>query len=161
MNPYLESNARISTCGTYRYLLSRVWGDAPPAVFIMLNPSTADAVKNDPTIDRCERRGRKMGHGGLIVANLFALRSADPAKLFRHPDPVGPGNDAAILEAVANAGIVICAWGRAGKWQGRDAAVLALLRGAGVEPRALSFNKNGTPRHPLYVSYDKTPEAWP
>lgn len=160
MNLFCESGAVFSPCKAYRYRLWRKWGDQPPAVFVMLNPSTADEIKNDPTVERCERRARAMGFGGLRVANIFALRSTDPAALYQHADPVGPDNDAAIIESVAGAGIVVCAWGGHGNLNDRGAAVLALLRGAGVVPHFLKLNSDGTPKHPLYVAYNVLPTAW-
>jgi len=155
-----ESGAVFSPCKQYRYRLWRKWGGEPPAVFVMLNPSTADEVVNDPTVERCERRARMMGYGGLRVANIFAFRSTDPAQLYDHPDPVGPENNAAILESVRDAGIVICAWGGHGNLDGRGAQVLEMLRQAGVVPHYLELNKDNTPKHPLYVGYEKQPTPW-
>jgi hypothetical protein len=158
MDLFCDTGAVFSPCGAYRYRLWRTWSDEPPAVFVMLNPSTADEIENDPTVERCERRARMMGFGGLRVANIFALRSTDPSVLYEHPDPVGPENDAAILESVAGAGIVVCAWGAHGRLKDRDVAVLALLRGAGVVPHYLTLTKDGVPGHPLYVSYKVQPK---
>ena len=160
MNLYCKKGAVFSPCGVYRYRLWRKWNDLPPAVFIMLNPSTANEVKNDPTVERCERRARDMGFGGVCVANIFALRSTDPAALYQHADPVGPDNDAAIIKSVAEAGIVVCAWGGHGNLNDRGAAVLALLREAGVVPHYLKLNNDGTPAHPLYVAYKIQPKEW-
>lgn len=152
------AGARFSACGRYRYSLWRHWDtDAPYCLFLMLNPSTADEVRNDPTIERCERRARAMGFGGLYVANLFAWRSTDPRALALADDPVGPGNDRAIVKAAKGAGRVICGWGNDGTLLGRDAQVLALLRRARIEPYALAVNKDGSPRHPLYVAYSEEP----
>lgn len=115
MNIFEGSGAAFSGNREYRYRLWRTWDSATlPALFILLNPSTADETKNDPTVERCERRARTMGFGGLVVANLFALRSTDPKALYSHPDPVGEINDLAILSAAVNAGIIICGWGRHG-----------------------------------------------
>lgn len=153
-----SSGAAFSACGRYRYGLWRRWDrKLPYCLFLMLNPSTADAVENDPTVERCERRARAMGFGGLYVANLFAWRSTDPRALARCDDPVGPDNDAAIAKVAKKAGRVICGWGNDGALYGRDAAVLALLRRAKVEPYALAINKDGSPRHPLYVAYSVEP----
>lgn len=160
MNLFENSGAVFSACRLYRYRLWRQWGEQPPAVFVMLNPSTADEIDNDPTVERCERRARAMGYGGLRVANIFALRSTDPQALYGHADPVGQQNDSAILESVSGAGIVVCAWGGHGNLNGRGDAVLHLLRAAGIEPHFLKLNGDGTPRHPLYVGYDVTPKPW-
>lgn len=160
MSLFDQTGALFSPCKKYRYRLWRVWGEQPSAVFVMLNPSTADEIVNDPTVERCERRARAMGYGGLRVANIFALRSTDPAALYSHPEPIGEGNDKAILDSVSGAGIVICAWGGHGNLNNRGAAVLDLIRDAGATPHYLVLNKDGTPKHPLYVGYDVLPTAW-
>ncbi len=160
MSLFDTSGAVFSDCRKYRYLLWRYWSDAPKAVFIMLNPSTADEVENDPTVERCERRARSMGFGGLRVANIFALRSTDPLALYSHPDPVGNGNDESIRVSVDGAGIVICAWGGHGNLNDRGKRVLNLIRETGAIPHFLHLNNDGTPKHPLYVGYDVKPKVW-
>lgn len=157
------SGANISPCGQYRYGLWRIWDNKPCAIFVMLNPSTADAVTNDPTITRCEKRARLLGYGGLVVVNLFALRSTDPAALLVHPDPVGPENDTYINRKLENAaGIVICGWG-GGEYSNlgnRAQKVLALIRAAAKVPHYLKLNKDGSPGHPLYIGYKVKPQEW-
>lgn len=155
-----SSGAYFSPCKQYRYRLWRRWGDEAPAVFVMLNPSTADEIENDPTVERCERRARAMGFGGLRVANIFAMRSTNPKALYTSDDPVGPENDAAILESVDGAGVVVCAWGTHGNLHQRGEIVLALIRSTGATPNYLKLNNDGTPKHPLYVGYDVKPQAW-
>ena len=98
-----------------------------------------------------------MGFGGLHVANIFAWRSTDPNALYSINDPVGPDNDAAIIEAAKKAGIVICGWGTHGNLHGRGDAVLSLLHANEVQPHALVINQDGTPGHPLYVGYNVQP----
>lgn len=161
MSDLLENRgARLSDCGTYRYRLWRIWNPCvAPLVFCMLNPSTADAEVDDPTVSRCKERARRLGYGGLEVVNLFALRSTDPKALYRHADPVGPENDAAIL-AAAERGNLICAWGNHGKLRGRASAVLAMLRAAGLPALALRVSKDGHPSHPLYLPYDLEPQPF-
>ena len=127
---FRQSGAEFSPCGLYRYSLWRTWSDAPPLVFCMLNPSTAGAELNDPTVSRCCERSRLLGYGGTIVVNMFALISTDPRALYSALDPVGPRNDAAILDA-ASKGDIICAWGNHGSLHGRDRQVLRLLDAAG------------------------------
>lgn len=153
------SGARFSPCEKYRYALWRRWNNRPYAMFLMLNPSTANEIDNDPTVERCQRRAARMGCGGLWVANIFAYRSTDPAALYSTPDPVGPENDQAILDAARNAGIVICGWGTHGNHLDRGKKVLSLLRDAVVKAHYLQLNADGTPRHPLYVGYDTLPVA--
>lgn len=154
------SGARFSPCGAYRYTLWRKWEPREKSLcFVMLNPSTADAEKNDPTVERCERRARQLGFGGLLVVNLFALRSTDPAALYTHVDPVGPENDNIIRAAAQLGGQVVCGWGGHGRLRDRGTHVLAAIRSVGVTPYALEFNSDGTPRHPLYVSYDIVPRV--
>lgn len=155
------TGAEFSPCGTYRYGLWRIWDAcAPSLTFIMLNPSTADDIENDPTVERCVRRAVAMGYGGLRVANLFALRSTDPTQLYLSDDPVGPENDTAILDAAKTSDMVICAWGGHGNHLGRGDTVRHLLINAGVTPYRLVMNSDGTPKHPLYVAYSVQPAPW-
>ncbi|MDP3425530.1 MAG: DUF1643 domain-containing protein [Burkholderiaceae bacterium] len=157
----MNTGAVFSPCRQYRYALFRRWADpGVPAVFIMLNPSTADEVVNDPTVERCERRARAMGFGALRVCNLFALRSTDPRALYDHADPVGQSNDATIMELVQGAGIVICAWGKHGNLHDRGRIVHKTLLMNGVVPHYLKLNKDGTPAHPLYIPYETLPQRW-
>jgi hypothetical protein len=96
----ITSDATFSPCRKYRYTLTRTWvPDLPLINFVMLNPSTADEVVNDPTVERCERRARMWNCGGLIVTNIFAWRSTDPDELRRVADPVGPDKDDALVES--------------------------------------------------------------
>ena len=108
------SVAVYSDCEAYRYRLERVWHEGPRVVFVMLNPSTATEAQNDPTVERCERRARALGFGGFAVGNIFGFRATDPKLMRAAADPVGPGNDAAILAMAAQADRVICAWGTHG-----------------------------------------------
>lgn len=154
--------ATFSSCGRYRFSLWRIWdAHLQPAMFLMLNPSTADESENDPTVERCQRRAQAMGYGGLRVGNILAYRSTDPDALYTVEDPVGTGNDEAIIEAARDAGIVVCGWGQHGNHLGRGEQVLAMLREAGIRPHFLELNQDNTPRHPLYVSYDVLPTAFP
>ncbi len=123
----------------------------------MLNPSTADESKNDPTVERCQRRARAMGFGGLVVVNLFALRSTDPQALYVAEDPYGSENMRVIIETSKAADMVICGWGKHGSLHGHGNFVLQRLRNNGVKPYALKLNKDGSPAHPLYIGYDVKP----
>lgn len=155
---FTNSGAVFSECKRYRYRLWRTWDPSKrPLVMVMLNPSIADENQNDPTVERCQRRALAMGHGGLQVVNIFALVSTDPAGLYETEDPVGPENNAAILDAVKDAGMVICAWGTHGAHVGRAREVVALLRDAGITPHCLGQNADGSPKHPLYLGYSLSP----
>lgn len=137
---------------TYRYLLERRWNAGPSALFVMLNPSSADATENDPTIRRCVAFARREGAAALSVVNLFALRSPNPGILRVHPDPVGPANDAVLRDAVHRARWVIGAWGTHGTLHARGNAMSTLL--APLRPWCLGLTANGQPRHPLYLPAD-------
>jgi hypothetical protein len=147
-----EKSARLSPCGLYRYELKRRWSAGPTATWIMLNPSTADAEQDDPTIRRCIGFTKAWGLGGLTVVNLFALRSTDPKALTFARDPVGPGNDEAIHDAAVGARVVVCAWGAHATAKDRAAQVLDLLDATLHTPMCLDRTKDGQPRHPLYMS---------
>lgn len=154
------SEAVYSDCETYRYLLTRVWDPGPKALFVMLNPSTATEVQNDPTVERCERRARALGFGAFRVTNIFAYRATDPKVMRAAANPVGPGNDAAILASVGWADSIVCAWGNHGLHLDRGEKVEALLRGAGARLTHLGLTGQSQPRHPLYVGYDQQPQPW-
>jgi hypothetical protein len=154
------STARFSEDGEYRYALARAWPGGRGAVnFIMLNPSTATAELDDPTIRRCIGFARSWGYQRLVVTNLFALRSTDPAALRKHPDPVGPENAVAILEA-AGAELVICAWGRHGELAGRGHTTARALALLDVPLKVLRLTAGGQPAHPLYLPGDLRPFRW-
>ena len=155
------SVAEYSDCEAYRYTLTRVWDPAGRKVlFVMLNPSTATEVQNDPTVERCERRARALGYGAFRVCNIFAYRATDPKVMRAQDDPVGPANDAAILEAAAWADTVVCAWGTHGAHHARGAEVEILLRASGKPLYHLGISKDGHPKHPLYIGYAHQPEPW-
>lgn len=160
--PAALGSAVLSDCDRYRYLLGREWDDAlPTAVFVMLNPSTADGRRDDPTIRRCLGYARAWDCGSLMVANLYAWRATDPRELWTADDPVGPENDAHLYAAATIAaetgGPLVAAWG-ANARQDRIAAVLAL---PGLDRlAALDVTKAGQPKHPLYLKADLTPQPW-
>jgi hypothetical protein len=159
-----DSTAVYSPCERFRYLLTRTWdATAPRALFVMLNPSTATELQNDPTVERCERRARVLGFGAFRVTNIFAFRATDPRLMRAEADPVGPDNDTAIRDSVAwvEGGMILCAWGNHGAHQGRGLAVERLLRATGRPLLALAVTKVGEPQHPLYLGYDRQPLPWP
>jgi hypothetical protein len=154
--------AKISDCGMYRYLLTRdisIIGEAGKTVFVMLNPSTADAVENDPTIRRCIGFAETWGFGNLIVANLYALRSTQPAALWQHADPVGPENDATLADLARRHRDIVCAWGANAKPE-RVRAFVDVIKAAGGELWCLGTTKAGAPRHPLYLRRDAKLQPW-
>lgn len=159
--PWGLATATFDPTRVFRYRLSRVWGPGPRVNFCMLNPSTADAFVLDPTVRRCVGFAKAWGMGACEITNAFALRSTDPRGLQRVPDPVGPGNDEAIVAAGRAADVVVVAWGVHATWTGRDHAVAALLASAGVTTHCLRTTKDGHPGHPLYVPADSPLLPWP
>ncbi len=144
------------THGKYRYQLSRTWDKGLPVLgFIMLNPSTADAIENDPTIKRCMVRARQLQYGGLVVVNLFAYRSTDRSilrKLARDV-AIGPQNDAQILAGLTGCRRVIAGWGNDGTIHARHGEVVRMLDAANIQLHALRISRDGHPGHPLYLPY--------
>ena len=144
--------AEFSLCRRYRYSLWREWGPRTTyAMFIGLNPSTADADVDDPTIRRCVGFAKGFGFGRIEVVNLFAFRATKPADLRAAGYPVGEFNDLHIVSAGARAAVVCVAWGAAAGGLARPLEVLALLREAGLQPRCLRVTSSGHPQHPLYL----------
>lgn len=155
-----DSEAVYSDCERYRYRLTRTWAPGPRVLFVMLNPSTATEVQNDPTVERCERRARVLGFGGFAVGNIFAYRATDPRVMRAAAEPVGPGNDAAILELAGAADWIVCAWGSHGAHLARGPAVEVLLRRLGRPLYHLGLTRAGAPKHPLYIGYATQPGLW-
>lgn len=159
--------AILSDCGNYRYRLARPGDFASwknPVVFVMLNPSTADATEDDPTIRRCRNFAREWGCDGVVVVNLYAWRSSNPQDLWRQSDPIGPGNDEHIAAALNTASMVVVAWG-ANAEPNRAKAVFDLIRASGPYPESgmplcLGTTGRGHPRHPLYVKQDQPLRPW-
>lgn len=126
----------------------------------MLNPSKATEIQNDPTVERCERRARALGCGAFQVANIFAWRETSPHLMRKAIDPVGPDNDAILLQGAAWADTVIAAWGTHGAHLGRGDAVKSLLQNQQIPMFHLGLSKAGHPKHPLYIPYAQHPMAW-
>lgn len=157
----MQGSAILSECGRYRYVLTRETGGGRGVVaFIMLNPSTATADVDDPTIRRCRGFARDWGYGSLVVLNLFALRATDPALMKAAADPVGPDNDRHLREVARNANAVVAAWGVHGGHRGRDRHVLALLADLDGDLLCLGTTRAGHPRHPLYAPANLAPIAF-
>jgi len=158
-----QISALISDCGNYRYWLSRDpdWADVPDkdgVVFVMLNPSTADAAIDDPTIRRCKSFARLWGNDGLVVVNLYAYRATSPKDMLKEKDPVGPDNDYWIYRMLTDAKFIVCAWGKNANPERVEHFVRYLPKGA--ELKCLGINKDGSPKHPLYIKSDQPLIEW-
>lgn len=125
----MEKDAIFSGCKKYRFALWRTWdGTKPYAMFIGLNPSTADEKENDPTVRRCIHFAKSWGYGGMCMANLFALRATHPLDLYTSREPIGKDNDKWLLSLSKDAGVVVAAWGNDGMHLSRSKAVLDLIK---------------------------------
>lgn len=152
----MKTNAKLSDCRTYRYALWRIWDESKPyAMFIGLNPSTADETEDDPTIRRCVAFARDWGYGGLCMANLFAFRATNPGDMMQAQDPVGPDNDEWLKKLSCDAGVVVAAWGNGGSYLGRSQKVLFDFPNL----MCLKQNQSGEPVHPLYQPGSSVPKA--
>jgi len=154
---YVDRAATFDRTRRYRYRLWRTWApERERLLFLMLNPSTADAEKLDPTVRRCVGYAERWGYGSLEVANLFALRSTDPGELYQALDPIGPENDRHIRDAVRASSAIVAAWGQHGRLRGRDEDVIRLVTGL-ADLHCLRRTKHGLPWHPLYLPGDLRP----
>ena len=157
------SCAEFSDDMRYRYTLRRCFAgsvDSPPVrpiVFCMLNPSTASAFVNDPTIRRCIGFAQDWGYTDLIVVNLFAIRETNSKILHTFVDPVGPQNN----EALANLprSPVVCAWGS--HPMARERAYSAVYHFGSARRLCLKQTQDGSPSHPLYLPKVSTLKSWP
>jgi len=154
-----QGGAAFSTDRVYRYRLWRhLGGGMGRAVFVGLNPSTADECVNDSTVARGIGFAQVWGYGSLEMLNIFAFRAKDPRKMYAAADPIGPMNDEAILKTARDAALVVAAWGTRGAYRGRGEEVRRLLDG--VPLHHLGLTKDGHPRHPLYLRGDTKPRPW-
>jgi hypothetical protein len=154
----MKRTAIVSDCGRFRYHLRREWSAGSTLLFVMLNPSTADADVDDNTIRRCVGFGQAEGFGAVEVVNLFAFRATDPADLRRAGYLVGPDNDFHLQMATALAAHVCVAWGAASQAaiDARVQVVMPMLRGIkGRDPDCLHITRTGYPGHPLYLAREK------
>lgn len=151
----LEKNAVFSECRIYRYALWRIWNvDLPKVMFIGLNPSTANEDTDDPTIRRVIRFAKDWGYGGVYMTNLFAIVSPYPEVLKTCEDPLGDNND--WLTTISGmCKDIIFAWGNFDVF-GRDKEIIAMF----PEAFCLGKNKNGTPKHPLYIAANTIPQLY-
>jgi hypothetical protein len=155
---HVDRAAVLSGDGAYRYWLHRRLGlfGTGWCVFVMLNPSTADADNDDPTIRRCMSFAERWGCSGLAVVNLFAFRATKPDDMKRAADPVGLENHSYVLKACELAtmdpgGHVVCAWGVHGRFAEQDRTVMGWIEASGARAECLGFTQDYAPRHPLYV----------
>ncbi len=150
----MKTGATLSECRRYRFALWRIWDDSQPyALFIGLNPSTADETLDDPTITRCINFAKNWGYGGIYMANLFAYRATNPNEIYSLIDPIGVGNDDWLKKLSNEAAMTIAAWGNHGLFMGRSKIVANLIQNI----YALKINKSGEPAHPLYLPVDSKP----
>ena len=156
----LSSAERIK----YRYRLSRTWDARKPfALFVLMNPSTADPICDDPTVAKCCKFAKAWGYGGIVVANTFAYRCTDQRGLIKVDDPVGPENDRHIIQMAKDAAIVIFAYGKPKhkELRSRGPGIARLvIEKAKVTPHVLSLGSDGTPKHPLYLKETLKPVVW-
>ncbi len=150
----MKKSAVISKDGMYRYELSRIWDSSKlPVMFVMLNPSTADASKDDSTIRRCINFAKSWDYGGIWVGNLYAYRTKNPKELKKAANPRGFNNDMHLILMANRSAIVICAWGNN---KGMPVSIMKILH----KSRLYYIEKsvNGTPKHPLYLKGNLTPQ---
>jgi hypothetical protein len=144
----------------YRYSLIHKWQGGPDKklVFLMLNPSTADAFKADRTVARCMVWAQKWGYGELEVVNIFAYRATEPSVMKAAEDPVGPLNNAFIRDAAASASLIVAGWGAHGDYRGRGREVAQKLKDYSLT--CFETIAGGHPKHPLYIKGDLKPKAF-
>lgn len=151
-NEPVHDRPACPVCEVYRYELRRTWDATQGLVcWVMLNPSTANADEDDATIRRCMAFARDWGYGGIVVRNLFALRATDPRELRRHPHPIGPRNDRYLLARPTSVAVTVAAWGADPAAWNRTEAVRFLMATTGTELWCLGTNRDGSPKHPLYI----------
>jgi hypothetical protein len=156
-------HATISECGLFRYVLSRTWDPEGKhtVLFVLVNPSTADAEVDDHTVRKGVGFATRWGYGSMVFANLNAFRARHPKDMKAAADPVGPENDRFLLAEAERADKIVLAWGTHGSHRGRDEKVIQLLTaGHASKLYCLGRNKSGSPKHPLTLAYDTPLESW-
>lgn len=158
----MKKSATISSCGKYRYRLSRVWDfEGETVCFIGLNPSTADASNDDPTIRRCINYAKSWGYGGIVMVNLFCFRATNPKDMKAQGfNAKGRDSNEFLIESSTYSAITIAAWGTQGNFLGRDKQVKDLIKSSLNELHYLKLTKDNHPSHPLYLKKDLKPQKW-
>lgn len=153
----VSRSALFSPCGTWRYALARVWKPGPIVISAGLNPSTADAFQDDPTIHSESVQYDMMGYGGLLKLNIFAFKSPYPKEMKAAPDPVGPDNNRIFswaLDHMTPGNVFVVGWGSMGNYRDRDLHVMGMLQARKIVPLCFGINSlSGQPRHPLYLPH--------
>jgi hypothetical protein len=151
--PHVGSGAVLSPCQRYRYVLHRRWSmyDHRFVLWVMLNPSTADAETDDRTIRRCAKISKELDYPGMVVLNLFAYRSKSPLALYDAYAPIGPSNDDFIRRIAPAASLILAAWGNCGGVHDRDYHVLKMLP---AQTQCCGITQKGFPHHPLFLRKD-------
>ncbi len=157
----MDKMALMSTCRSWRYVLWRIWAEGRVLAVIGLNPSTANETNDDPTIRRCIGFAERLGYDGLVMLNLFSYRATDPEEMMAAEDPVGPRTkntfEHVFTDMFSEVPAVLCAWGAKGTHMNQDIEVMSWLTDWHVVPMCLGITENGSPKHPLYLSYDTNP----
>jgi hypothetical protein len=177
VHPSIYRSALISTDQRYRYQLARSWSQdfGSYALWLGLNPSTADGEQDDPTVDNMCRRTQLWGAPpeggkpfvGIFLGNLYAWRATDPLQLLYKDDPVGPENDTHLRYMISRSDMVICAWGNGPfnirqqpMHMNRCREVLQLVSEYGKTAYMLARTGSKHPRHPLYWPADAQPQVF-
>lgn len=156
-----DSGAKFSDDRKYRYTLWREWDKSKgTAVFIGLNPSTADETEDDPTVIRCINYAKMWGYGKMYMLNIFGFRATDPKVMKAEEWPVGLRNDKHLVDICSKVDLVVCAWGVNGKHRGRGDQVATLLECWDIPMTCLTVTKAGHPGHPLYLSGQLKPQLF-
>jgi hypothetical protein len=151
----------FSACMRYRYYLEYRWGSGKLCLFIAMNPSTASKDFFDPSCRAMVDFAKAWGYDAVAICNSMAYRSTSPKGLLQVDDPIGEMNDDAILKAAAEAGVIVCAWGKPPKKvSGRGGQILQMLLAGGYQPMCLATNGDGSPKHPLYVARSTMPSPY-
>ena len=155
--------ATISTCDLYRYNLTRKWNNEGNNLvsFIGLNPSTADASQDDPTLTRCINFSKALGFDGLILVNLFAYRSTSPKLMMEYDEPIGEENNTYIIDAISKTNKTILCWGNHGSYKSRDKELLELIKSYKESYYCFGLTKKNQPKHPLYLSKTTCLSSYP